>query len=73
MSGGCNSNLLTKRIILLPHVDKILGKRNRVWVSGDCDGAICGPALALFAVGYPNHSAGYLTDLGDLSASLELL
>lgn len=54
----------------LPHVDQILGERNRVRIAADRDRAIGVAALALLAVRDADHGAADLPDLGDLGAAL---
>lgn len=53
-----------------PHVDEVLGERDRVRIAGYGDGPVGDAILAVVAVGDADHGAGYLTDLCDLGAAL---
>lgn len=57
-------------VCALPHVDEILSQGDGVRVAGNGDGPVRAATLAFLAVRYPDHSAGYLTDLGYLSTAL---
>lgn len=57
-------------VCALPHVDEILSQGDGVRVAGYGDGPVRTATLAFLAVRYPDHSAGYLTDLGYLSTAL---
>lgn len=53
-----------------PHVDEVLGERDRVRIAGYSDGPVGDAVLTVVAVGDADHGAGYLTDLGDLGTAL---
>lgn len=59
--------------MFLPHVDEILGQCYGVRVARDSDGSVSAATLSLFAIRYPDHSSGYLSDLCDLGAALEMI
>lgn len=46
----------------VPHIDQVLGKRDRIRIAGDGDGAIGDATLPIVAVRDTNHRTGDLSD-----------
>lgn len=67
---SCNFLFFFFRPTILPHIDEILCESDGVRISGDRNRSIRGAALPLLAITDPYHCAGYLTNLGDLGATL---
>lgn len=57
-------------MIDLPHVDEVLGERDRVRVASDGYSTICGSTLALLAIADAYHGTRYLTYLCYFRATL---
>lgn len=53
-----------------PHVNQILSECHGIGSTGDRDGSVRGPALAIVAIRYADHRSGYLSDFRDFGAAL---